>query len=516
MMTQTRKAGIEFKRESNRNYMIIRPGKDDTGRGAARMLSGNPVPGLLLFSEKVFNGETLFYYDITSKQPLRRILESRDITGIQLRSLLMDLLSVLNEMERFFLDEDQLSLDADMIYVDPDTFGTAWCVIPGEKGDFPQDFREFAQYLLDHINNNDSDAVVLAFGIFRQSRKENFGLEDLGRELTKTAGGEQPSNSEKADHSHVPYLQQEPAREPSHAGQEFLSAGREEALPAGRNAKPLYDASDTGAGSRGSFWWYLLIVPLVLMVPVAVCFMYGFGGILRYRTIIAATEIATAAAGVIIITLLIVRPRGGRDAPSGKKGKKVSPADAGERKDTSKMGKDLKNRKKLEKEGADATDERKARDRTKKTQEISEREELEIIFREAEDPAPYGRMPEDAQDFDTDPADDDCFMTQLLSVQPVEFSRRRLVSLADGHVTPVPYFPFLIGKNKSICDYCPDDAGVSRLHLKITDDDDEYFVTDLNSTNGTYINGRLLGPDETCSIKPGDEIRIAAGRYRFE
>ncbi len=500
MAVQTQMTGIEFKRESNRNYMIIRSGSGDTQHNAVRMLSGNPIPGLLPFHEKVFNGETLFYYDITSKQPLKRILESRDITGAELRSLLMDLLSVLGEMERFLLDEDELVLDADLIYVDPDTFGTGWCVMPGGEGNFPERFKEFSQYLLDHISNNDSEAVVLAFGIFRQSRKENFGLPDIERELQKSVNVVKPGTDAPAefrresvynvrpDTDHFKSIASETSVRDGNKRQDGPAAEKRDVKEGGGSG-----SEDPDGSRKVSPLYYLLVIPIMLLAPVIVCFRYGIAGIFVFAPMIAAADIVIGAAGILLIRTLIIRPQKNKQS-SGQK-----------------------------------------REREKKRPEIederTEREELEIIFKEADDPGiqrPY-RLPSenaaggrericDCEDLTgtCDPADDDAFRTVLLTSQPVEFSRRKLISLTDGRTIPVPYFPFLIGKNKNICDFCPDDEGVSRLHLKIENEKDEYIVTDLNSTNGTYINGKLLEPDETCEIKPGDEIRIAAGRYRFE
>lgn len=72
-----------------------------------------------------------------------------------------------------------MDLTPEMIYVDPDSFQCSFCLVPGGRWDFSQGFRELSQYLLDHVDHRDGEAVVLAFAIFRESRKENFGLEEI-------------------------------------------------------------------------------------------------------------------------------------------------------------------------------------------------------------------------------------------------------------------------------------------------------------------------------------------------
>lgn len=48
------------------------------------------------------------------------------------------------------------------------------------------------------------------------------------------------------------------------------------------------------------------------------------------------------------------------------------------------------------------------------------------------------------------------------------------------------------------------DTGISRHHFEITWDDDRYWVKDLNSRNGTYLNQRAV---LTSQLNSGDEIR---------
>src|SRR4030066_1010402 len=44
-------------------------------------------------------------------------------------------------------------------------------------------------------------------------------------------------------------------------------------------------------------------------------------------------------------------------------------------------------------------------------------------------------------------------------------------------------------------DFVINDAEVSRMHAKLTLEGDRYKIEDINSTNGTYIDGqRLIGP----------------------
>lgn len=49
-------------------------------------------------------------------------------------------------------------------------------------------------------------------------------------------------------------------------------------------------------------------------------------------------------------------------------------------------------------------------------------------------------------------------------------------------------------------------SGVSRQHLRITKDADILTVTDLDSRNGTYLNGVRLIPNQPRILRDGDEL----------
>jgi pSer/pThr/pTyr-binding forkhead associated (FHA) protein len=64
-------------------------------------------------------------------------------------------------------------------------------------------------------------------------------------------------------------------------------------------------------------------------------------------------------------------------------------------------------------------------------------------------------------------------------------------------------------------DYCLEKDVVSRFHAKITKEQEQYYITDLNSMNGTFVNQELLQIYQKKEIKFGDEIAFANIRYQF-
>jgi FHA domain len=85
-------------------------------------------------------------------------------------------------------------------------------------------------------------------------------------------------------------------------------------------------------------------------------------------------------------------------------------------------------------------------------------------------------------------------------------------------VTLPPRDTIVVGRvNDAPGDRCPDvdlnafqagERGVSRLHLKITRVQELIYVMDLDSTNGTYLNGRRLVHRCPRILRNGDELRL--------
>ena len=73
-----------------------------------------------------------------------------------------------------------------------------------------------------------------------------------------------------------------------------------------------------------------------------------------------------------------------------------------------------------------------------------------------------------------------------------------------------------IGKEGRQADVCIDRDVISRVHAKVLRREEEYFLMDLDSTNGTYINGKRLGGDGMEKLQQGDRISFADLEYIFQ
>ncbi len=73
--------------------------------------------------------------------------------------------------------------------------------------------------------------------------------------------------------------------------------------------------------------------------------------------------------------------------------------------------------------------------------------------------------------------------------------------------------PLTVGKLAGAVDMVISEASISRMHARFSRNGNKIYITDLNSTNGTFRNGMRLAPNASEPIEPGDEIRL--GKLKF-
>jgi pSer/pThr/pTyr-binding forkhead associated (FHA) protein len=75
----------------------------------------------------------------------------------------------------------------------------------------------------------------------------------------------------------------------------------------------------------------------------------------------------------------------------------------------------------------------------------------------------------------------------------------------EGELIPIRKFPFVIGRNKG-CHLHAASEFVSRRHCQIFLHDDKFHLVDLDSTNGTFLNGQAIHQEQELSS--GDRIHV--------
>lgn len=475
-MTETFEADInvEYVRELRQNYLVIAADQSQEQGYEARMLLGNTIEGLLKFRIKKTDNCSKFCYEITSKQPLSRLLGTRTINAVQIRSLLLGIAQTLIKMEDYLLTEKQILLNPDFIYIEPEEYRPFLCLIPGKRGNFPEEFSSLLQYLLGKTDHQDKDAVVLIYGLYRESLKENYGLDNLLGWLMKEDCPKMDSSGEG----------------------ESCETINEQEIESWEQSPPEQESKKDTSQRKTRCWHY---VPGIVMLIAAAASIILLG---MYGWITYGVWLALAGAGLLAVGGGVSFWSSHKELPS--QTPYIQNSDIRFSSNQASYSKSSASQNIIPSVKANLLQQVRAQEDPPENSAESGR--WQMIFEEEEEPEPF-HPPE--------PPPEPEMNTALLWNGDGIKENRKLVS-EDGNTITLPYYPFIIGKQEGLCDYVIPKSTVSRLHLRVDETEDGYQVTDLNSTNGTYVNGRCLDANETAAIEPGDEIGIADLKFRLK
>ena len=88
------------------------------------------------------------------------------------------------------------------------------------------------------------------------------------------------------------------------------------------------------------------------------------------------------------------------------------------------------------------------------------------------------------------------------------------IGTCRGEKISLEDLPCVVGKIGEYVDQVLDDSSVSRMHARFAlDREGRMTIRDLNSTNGTWLNGERLLPNECRALQEGDHVLL--GRMQF-
>lgn len=453
----------EYKRDMNHNYLILY-GEDEinTDSYQVRMLVGNVIPSLLKCRIQGMDGRFLVYFDITSKQALSVLYEEKKMGVEDLRLIFGGFVKAMEDAAEYLMNPGQFIISPEYIYTDIEKQEIYFCMMPGYEKDIKEQFQFLTEYILPKIDHQDQDAVILGYGVYKRAMEDSFHLEHIKEELYKTQGQQgttttkaeqMKTESEQRQESEDFNLEEEGFWENEEINQEFVRDGEK--------SKRLSLPQKTG----------VIVLAAILLCGIAVITLMGYLPYLETGTILGIIIVLVACVMLFVYVSKIKKKPGAlrqgreeeRDKPKGITGKVPT----------------------------DQTDQ------SQNTIKSVVKSTNKPVVKSSQLHADYGE-------------------TVVLSAGAVS-GPASLVSKEPGELATIYINEDLtvIGKLETACDAVISLPTVSRIHAKIRKKEDAYYLTDMNSRNGTAVNGRLLLPDEEYQLEPEDEVDFAQARYIF-
>ena len=487
---------VEYKRDVSHNYLILTEEKQiNTSSYQVRMLEGNVIPSVLRCRLQGLDGKVLFYYDITSRQSVASFYEQKKINGEDLRLIFGGFVTVLEELSEYLINPEQLVLAPEYIYLDAGKKEIKFCCLPGYDHPVQEQFRELAEYFLPRLDHEDSDAVKLGYGVYRKTLETGFQLENI-KEAVYRHEEEEPTGE---------FFQTNQEKSYSEEG-----IGQDDFLSEDRSSDRYYfqeenkkEADKQNKKTRWSNCHWILGCGLgtLILILVAVACLMG------YLPVVEA-ELVLAVAILLLAMTAVSRWM------KGKKKKKQQQSEQWRQKVRNELGKEEKSVVLYQNQDIQSMDpgeislgistgkEKEKVDNQKCfTGELWKNEEK--IWNE-----------EKARDREN--LEDSWGETVLLS-QGSTKGPASLVSIEPGALATIYLDQELtvVGKMEQAADVVIPVDTVSRVHARIRTKHDGYYLADLNSRNGTSVNGRMLKPEEEYLLQNEDQVDFAKARYLF-
>lgn len=453
----------EYKRDMNHNYLILY-GEDEinTDSYQVRMLVGNVIPSLLKCRIQGMDGRFLVYFDITSKQALSVLYEEKKMGVEDLRLIFGGFVKAMEDAAEYLMNPGQFIISPEYIYTDIEKQEIYFCMMPGYEKDIKEQFQFLTEYILPKIDHQDQDAVILGYGVYKRAMEDSFHLEHIKEELYKTQG-QQGTTTTKAEQMKTESEQRQESEDfnPEEEGFWENEEINQEFVRDGEKSKRLSLPQKTG----------VIVLAAILLCGIAAITLMGYLPYLETGTILGIIIVLVACVMLFVYVSKIKKKPGAlrqgreeeRDKPKGITGKVPT----------------------------DQTDQ------SQNTIQSVVKSTNKPVVKSSQLHADYGE-------------------TVVLSAGAVS-GPASLVSKEPGELATIYINEDLtvIGKLETACDAVISLPTVSRIHAKIRKKEDAYYLTDMNSRNGTAVNGRLLLPDEEYQLEPEDEVDFAQARYIF-
>ena len=472
---------VNYQKDINHNYVTIQAEKEiDMDSYPIRMLLGNEIASLVPCRIQAVDGKRVFCYDVGSRETAEACFMKKKLGRETIRFLMQGMIQVIQDMQAYLLDINQLVIQPELLYYDRGKNMLQFCYFPGYDHQIQEQIRNFLEQILPRIDHGEPAAVAMGYGMYQKAIEKNFQLEQL-KECLYKEDEEQKEQSRTEEKEEC--MEEEPEIKPQEP---------EEKIP-----------------------WDTLIFSCIWTVALLGICCLRFLGYLDFLTAPMILGIFIFVMSAVCINVFLWKKQKKKEGNNGTvwaessalqasiqwPGKNEMEVEQRQDENRSILREQTRGRDFIWNESQEENEGQQNQQQQKKTEEeilqvkkichqAKDEKEDEKGFVSLEDtqPLPVIKLPENAW---------------LISK---EAEKRSDIELT-GDLT-------VIGKAESV-DVQILLPTVSRTHAKIWRDDEQYYIRDLDSKNGTFVNGNQISPKNNCRLLPGDEVYFADAGYTF-
>jgi hypothetical protein len=437
------------------------------------MLQANFIEGIIRPEVRTIDNQVFYYYDITSKLSIDTIYVKSTVNYDQLKGLFTKLADLIDIAYEYLLNENDLILMPDHIYMELASYQAYICYLPGYNKDIGNQLATLIEYLMNKVEYNDKRAVLYIYNLYAVCRNEGFSFSNLmsairegvDKEVTIKGSKAQCVNDviESRQDTACKISNDEACPDKDRINMQIPVMMEKITDEKEQYYYPLRTYIYTGACIIGAIMVFLICLNMRILYN-------SIGNRIDYGKLMALLLILLIVIGYLF---KIIWNKNNRLTKIVCKQEYIDPRIVpGNMQD--------------EEGPYDQNNEGQAYIFPGRSSEVTTKEdnktEATILLNTS------------CQAFEC-------------SLQPINKEAYKEIEIKD--------FPYIIGKQRENVDYFLDKEVVSRYHVKISKEGNSYYITDLNSTNGTSLNSQPLPCYQRHEITDGDRVAIAGIEYTF-
>ena len=462
----------KYFKDYNHNYLILKCQNSEAKEGYQyRMLSSGKIERLLKCSVRNVNGDAYFYYDVSSKVTLENLYQGKKMSYETTKDFFYQMDIIYRNLGQFFMEEDGLLIQPERIYYDLTTKKYLGLYYPGVNDGSENRYETLMDFLLNHIDTGNQKLTDIVYRLYEMSDENYFSMAEA---LTMFEDEGETIDTRECIVADVEARDSMPELNEYSFGQEEAE-GEIDGI-SDMETKTAQAGQSAPMRRKNSIFYACFAIVSLCGIGAAV-WIY-----LQYELTQQEFMMVICSSAVMGLCFLFSVIQWVRSVGKNKEAEE----------------KDILLKKDIEDEFRD--------ERPIALQGVLDKNmDLSVAGLNFEEAAPW-----------KDSTDVKYGETVFFDVkkQKAEYKLYALDKKNKKHIE-LTQFPFTIGKMAGCVDCVLADDSISRLHARIEKQDEKIFLTDMNSTNGTYKNGLRMEPSETIEIEPGDEIRFGKLNYCY-
>lgn len=549
---------LRYQRDLYRVQLCCDTDREESAFGyPLQMCLRNSIPGLLPCHGQTVDGKLTICWDITSRHDITQVTGEGNLPTSLIRRILESLRKVMENMERFLIPCEYLALEPSCIYLGAAYEDVSFLCDFSRETSFHSTFLTLGEFVLEHMDHRDQEAMRLGYGLYRLAVEETFDREAFAKLLENTDASRIWQESEQNAGQRISESDADWQKAKPNKKQRSLELSEEQQKPvqiaAGRrsSSNPIRQKTEEYCNEEArilpgenlrmedkakenridaenrdeqclrrealqSFFAEederkATILPMkktALLCAVAVILgVLSMEAVIYFRNgrhlspgwLIVGAAVLLLAMAALTAMEICCRWKAQAKEKLHQRKQKTSPDTGGKRNTPA----NKKNRERSEKDGPTASAVRYYAGEAASPPLYAAYQRQQPISRSTGSVSGVVHPEMECVRESSD-------ATMVLgTVQVYGGEKTALLCCEDGKEFPLKGNHWLIGKRRSEVDICLEKPTVSRLHARIYRREGTYFIEDLNSRNGTLLEGHMLECGQPEILADGAEVRFA-------